>query len=223
MLMIRYPLRRLPCRFGSTRTQIRNHGDQRFFSTKPDDIAPEASQKTRSRLERVNGRLPLFLQRYTKPLLTAPLTHVSSFLLLHELTAIVPLIGLIATFHYTHWLPPYISQGEFFSKTVEKTGTYMRKKGWLGEEGKTRRNKWWSLGEGGSRIATAWLIVKAFLPLRIPLSFLLTPWFARVAIVPSVSLFRRSLSKMVGRAPKSSDGGSKPTAAGALSKTNSKP
>lgn len=155
--MIRYPLRRLPCRFGSTRTQIRNHGDQRFFSTKPDDIAPEASQKTRSRLERVNGRLPLFLQRYTKPLLTAPLTHVSSFLLLHELTAIVPLIGLIATFHYTHWLPPYISQGEFFSKTVEKTGTYMRKKGWLGEEGKTRRNKWWSLGEGGSRLVVEYV------------------------------------------------------------------
>ena len=127
------------------------------FSSKPDDIKPEASQKTRSRIIRITSRLPKFLQGYTTPLINAPLTHISAFLLLHELTAVIPLFGLAATFHYTRWMPPFISEGKWVSDGVEKFGHYFRKKGWLGEEGKTRRYRWWGRGEGGTRIVVEYV------------------------------------------------------------------
>lgn len=127
------------------------------FSTKPDDIKPEASQKTRSRIIRITSRLPKFLQGYTTPLINAPLTHISAFLLLHELTAVIPLLGLAATFHYTRWMPPFISEGKWISDGVEKFGKYFRKKGWLGEEAKARRYRWWGRGEGGTRIVVEYV------------------------------------------------------------------
>lgn len=127
------------------------------FSTKPDDIKPEASQKTRSRVIHITSRLPKFLQGYTTPLINAPLTHISAFLLLHELTAIIPLFGLAATFHYTRWMPPFISEGRWISDGVEKFGKYFRKKGWLGEEGKARRYRWWGRGEGGTRVVVEYV------------------------------------------------------------------
>jgi len=104
-----------------------------------------------SRFDRLNARLPRFLQRYTTPLRNAPVSHITAFLILHELTAIIPLFGLAATFHYTHWLPPYISEGQLVSQGVEKFGNYFRRKGWLGDEG-AGREKWWGRGEGSVRI-----------------------------------------------------------------------
>ena len=136
----------------SKRNPFLNVTHRRYFSSKLDDVAPGAAQKTRSRIERINSRLPGFLQRYTKPLISAPITHVSAFLLLHELTAVVPLLGLAGLFHYTQWLPPYISEGQWVSAGVEKFGRYFRKKGWLGEEGVARRDRYWGFGEGGVRI-----------------------------------------------------------------------
>lgn len=129
------------------------------FSTKPDDIKPDASQKTRSRIVRITSRLPKFLQGYATPLISAPLTHISAFLILHELTAVIPLFGLAATFHYTNWMPPFISEGKWVSDGIEKFGNYFRKKGWLGEEGKARRYRWWGRGEGGSRIIVEYVCV----------------------------------------------------------------
>ena len=125
---------------------------RRQVYTKPDDLKPETSEKARSRVVRITSRLPKFLQRYTTPLINAPLTHISAFLLLHELTAVVPLFGLAATFHYTQWMPPFISEGKWVSDGVEKFGNYFRRKGWLGEEGKAKRYKWWGRGEGGTRL-----------------------------------------------------------------------
>lgn len=127
---------------------------QRFYSIKPDDLGPKASQKARSRVARLNSKLPRFLQHYTVPLINAPLTHISSFLLLHELTAVVPLFALAATFHYTNWMPPYISEGKWISDGVMKFGNYFRKKGWLREEGSSIRHTWWGRGEGGVKIIT---------------------------------------------------------------------
>ncbi|KAL6718033.1 hypothetical protein ACLMJK_004118 [Lecanora helva] len=163
----------------------------------PDNIAPHTSQNAHTRLARLQSRLPTFLRPYLTPLLNAPLTHISAFLLLHELTALLPLAGLAATFHYTHWLPPGLGEGKWVAEGVEKWGGYLRRKGWLGgKEGlEGRRGKWWGRGEGGTRvvveIATAYAITKALLPLRLIVSVWGTPWFARVAIVPSTNLFRR--------------------------------
>jgi len=121
---------------------------RRFRSSHPE---PPASHRTRSRAERITSRLPRFLQKYTTPLVRAPLTHITAFLVLHELTAVVPLLGLAGIFHYTKWLPPYISEGRWVSDGVEKFGNYFRRKGWLGRDASSRY-RWWGRGEGGVRI-----------------------------------------------------------------------
>ena len=126
------------------------------FSTKPDDLKPETSQKARARIERITSRLPKFLRRYTTPLVDAPLTHISAFLLLHELTAVIPLFALAGTFHYTRWLPPLFGEGKWVADGAEKFGRYFRKKGWLGEEGKGKY-KWWGRGEGGMRVVVEYI------------------------------------------------------------------
>lgn len=153
MSMVRPSWRGLLRGLSTVRTGTHLPSRQRLFSSiKPDNLAPEAFQKTRSRIERINSRLPRFLQGYAKPLVNAPLTHISAFLLLHELTAVVPLLGLVGLFHYTRWMPPYISEGKWVSDGVEKFGKYFRRKGWLGEQGVARRDRYWGFGEGGVRI-----------------------------------------------------------------------
>ena len=137
--------------FAGITRHIRYNTRRRLYSSHPDRSNPETSQKTRSRLERVTSRLPRFLRKYTTPLVNAPLTHLSAFLLLHELTAVIPLLGLAAIFHYTQWMPPYISEGKWVSDGVEKFGNYFRRKGWLGHE-QASRQRWWGRGEGGVRI-----------------------------------------------------------------------
>jgi hypothetical protein len=84
-----------------------------------------------SRVDRINRRLPRFLHRHTRALGTAPLSHITSFLILHELTAIIPLFGLAAYFHYTHWLPSWFAEGAFVLSGVERFGRYFRRKGWI--------------------------------------------------------------------------------------------
>ena len=156
------------------------------------------TQTPPSRLERIEARLPRFLRRYVQPLRTAPLSHISAFLLLHELTAVVPLFGLAGLFHYTNWLPPFISEWAWVQVGVEKFGKYLRKKGWLGDEG-TGKMKWWGRGEGGTRVvvelATAWAITKALLPARLVLSVWATPWFARWTVLPVMSGLRRGFRR----------------------------
>ena len=124
---------------------------RRLYSSLPDKSSPGPTQETRSRVQRILSHLPRSFQRHATPLVNAPLTHVSAFLLLHELTAVLPLLGLAAVFHYTQWMPPYISEGKWVSDGVEKFGKYFRKKGWLGHD-QASRYKWWGRGEGGVRI-----------------------------------------------------------------------
>lgn len=76
--------------------------------------------------------VPKFLHKYATGLRNAPITHITSFLLLHELTAIIPLAGLFLTFHYTSYLPAYFSEGKYIAEGVTKFGNYLRKKGMLG-------------------------------------------------------------------------------------------
>ncbi|OQO14132.1 hypothetical protein B0A48_01008 [Cryoendolithus antarcticus] len=118
------------------------------------------------RLSRLESRLPRFLRHITTPLRTAPLSHITAFLLLHELTAILPLLALATAFHQYDYLPPYISEGKWVKEGTVKFGGYMKRKGWIGEEG-----SWWGTGEGAVRvvveIATAWAVVKLLLPVRL--------------------------------------------------------
>jgi hypothetical protein len=142
------------------------------------------------------------------------LTHITAFLLLHELTAIIPLFGLAATFHYTQWLPTWFAEGAWVLKGVELFGRYFRRKGWIrsDEAADAEReanlemrkiDRVWNLGEGGARVvvefATAYAIVKMLIPLRIVLSVWGAPWFAKRTVIPASNLikrlFRRGKSK----------------------------
>lgn len=104
------------------------------FSSKPQDVKSQASEKARARIERIASRLPISLRGYVAPLVNAPVSHIVSFLLLHELTAIVPLFGLAGAFHYTGWLPSFVGEGKWINEGIDKFDRYFRKKGWLGVE-----------------------------------------------------------------------------------------
>ncbi|MCJ1354535.1 MAG: hypothetical protein MMC33_004524 [Icmadophila ericetorum] len=165
---------------------------------------PTPSPTPATRVARMQSRLPRFLQSYTTPLLDAPISHIISFLLLHEITAVVPLFGLAGFFHYSQWMPPFISEGKWVADGMEKFGNWFRKRGWpgeVGEDGKHlgKRGVWWGRSEGGVRIvvefATAYAITKALLPLRLIFSVWATPWFARVAVIPATNMFRRMFKR----------------------------
>lgn len=171
---------------------------RRQFATQPTPPPTSAS-----RIDRFNRRLPKFLHRYTSALASAPLSHITSFLILHELTAIIPLFGLAATFHYTHWLPSWFAEGAWVLAGVEQFGKYFKRKGWIRSEDVAeaeaevelrKRDHVWNLGEGGARVlvefATAYTITKFLLPVRIMFSVGGTPGFARWAVLPVIRKFK---------------------------------
>ena len=158
-----------------------------------------------SRIDRITSRLPKRLQKYTTWLRNAPLSHIVSFLILHELTAIVPVVALFALFHYTTYVPiSYMTEhfGEYVQGGVARFERYFSRKGWFGfgkedagagaeqdEEagGKSHTDEVvdkWRSGDRKYEIlmeaALAYAVTKALLPLRIIFSVSATPWFARV-------------------------------------------
>lgn len=170
---------------------LRSPSRRTFSSPPPSSTTPKDS---RSRLRSLNDRLPPFLRAYTTPLLGAPVTHITSFLILHEITAIVPLFGLVGAFHYGNWMPDLASGGALDEGT-QRFGRWLRKKGWVEDadvnvvavdgsatEGDTKRER------KGARLvlefATAYALTKALLPLRIATSVWATPWFARSVLGP---------------------------------------
>ena len=193
--------------------------------------AEEASPSTSpsQAFTKILSRSPKFLRPTLSALHNAPLTHITAFLLLHELTAIVPLFGLAGAFHYYHWLPPYFAEGAWVVAGVEKFGRYFKRKGWIGsgeeeeaerkvKEGKdlrvAQRSKgsvWWNRGEGGMRwvveFATAYAVVKALLPVRIVFSVWGAPWFARWTILPIKNTMKRVVMRTKGDGIKSSKPG----------------
>ncbi|PSN74530.1 hypothetical protein BS50DRAFT_567353 [Corynespora cassiicola Philippines] len=190
------------------------------------------------RIERFNRRLPRFLHKYTNALATAPLSHITSFLILHEITAIVPLLGLAATFHYTHWLPPWFAEGTWVLQGVERFGKYFKRKGWIRSDEASeaerevqvemrRRDHAWNIGEGGVRLvvefATAYAVTKMLLPLRIVLSVWGTPWFARRTVVPLGRFIRGLFGRGKAKgASKSGAAGTSAVDAGAVPKSINK-
>ncbi|KAK2814166.1 hypothetical protein FQN50_000570 [Emmonsiellopsis sp. PD_5] len=188
----------------------------RHLSTNPPPPPPPNPSRTRARLESFNARLPRFLKPYTTPLLTAPVTHITSFLILHEITAIVPLFGLAGLFHYAGWIPA-LGSGDgdgAVDEGVRRFGRWLRRKGWVGDEAEMEVER--EVGEGviaagegrntadrGVRLilefATAYAITKALLPVRILLSVWATPWFARGVLGPVGRGVGRGVGRLFGR------------------------
>ncbi|CRG87401.1 hypothetical protein PISL3812_04418 [Talaromyces islandicus] len=178
-----------------TPTRFSTH---RFFSSTPPSAGADTSAS--SRLQKFNDRLPRFLRRYTTPLLGAPTTHITSFLVLHEFTAVAPLFGLVAVFHYSGWMPTLTSgEGGAFNEAVQRFGKWMSKKGWVDSEDAETAKIASSTSVNGDNsllvseqkgvklvfeFAAAYAVTKALLPLRIVASVWATPWFARVFIGP---------------------------------------
>ena len=193
-----------------------NHCPRRTIAASPPRPPPK---DTRSRLRRLNDRLPRAVRSYTTPLLGAPITHVTSFLILHEITAILPLFGLVAVFHYGNWIPDLSSAdsgGGAFDEGVKRLGRWLQRKGWVNDadlgavvddggnlEGTSATDV---AGDSESRagakgvrlvleFATAYAITKALLPVRIVGSVWATPWFARAVVGP----VGRTASRLLGR------------------------
>ncbi|KAJ5831971.1 hypothetical protein N7474_000282 [Penicillium riverlandense] len=188
-----------------------NRVSRRTLSTSPPPprSSPSSPKDSRSRLRQLNDRLPRFLRTLTTPLLGAPVTHVTSFLILHEITAVVPLFGLVAAFHYGGWMPDLTSDGEnnAFEEGTARFGKWLRKKGWVDEadvnavaehEATTDASKR-DKDRTGVRLllefATAYAITKALLPVRIAASVGATPWFARTILTPTANTARRLLGR----------------------------
>ncbi|KAK6457143.1 uncharacterized protein RJT20DRAFT_88389, partial [Scheffersomyces xylosifermentans] len=62
-------------------------------------------------------RIPKFLHRYTMRFMNAPFSHVLSFLVLHELTAIVPLLSL---WYFFHQMPDMIPSFDLPTWAIDK-------------------------------------------------------------------------------------------------------
>ncbi|KAH7318305.1 hypothetical protein B0I35DRAFT_431766 [Stachybotrys elegans] len=171
-------------------------------------------QSQASRIDRITARLPRSLQKYTNGLRNAPVSHIVSFLILHELTAIVPLFALVGFFHYTDYVPvSYMTQhfGSYVEAGTARFEKYFRRKGWFGfgqdeptsamttdsnDGGRTRQAmERWQEGEAKYKIlmevALAYAITKALLPVRIIGSVWAAPWFANRVLLRARSLFTR--------------------------------
>ncbi|SPO06026.1 uncharacterized protein DNG_08715 [Cephalotrichum gorgonifer] len=190
-----FAARRLPrlLRLRASRSQ-----QSRLSSTRP----PPAT-----RASKILSKLPSPLQKYTTRLRSAPLSHVVAFLILHELTAVIPLFGLFGLFHYTSYTPTeYVTEhwGGYVSDAVRTFERYFKRKGWFGFSAEDATSIDTRPGEGGSTedtkrlitewegadgryklladVALAWAITKVLLPARIVGSLWATPWFAGVLV-----------------------------------------
>ncbi|KAF4995160.1 hypothetical protein FGRMN_5298 [Fusarium graminum] len=181
----------------------------------PSYIRAESSQA--SRIDRITSKLPRRLQKYTGGLRNAPVSHIVSFLILHEITAIVPVLGLFGVFHYTNYVPvDYVTGhlGSYVEDGVGRFERYFRRKGWFGfgkndgsETGSSTVNthpdsksedavERWQSGDGRYKVllevALAYAITKALLPVRIIGSVWATPWFAGVLMRAKGAFTRKS-------------------------------
>ncbi|KAK3327603.1 hypothetical protein B0T19DRAFT_441568 [Cercophora scortea] len=156
-----------------------------------------------TRAERILSRLPASLQKYTIQLRDAPVSHVVAFLILHEITAVVPLFGLFGVFHYTDFVPiGYMLEnyGGYVREGVGRFERYFTKKGWFGFGSVEEENAMAAIGDAEDdtvlrrwessdgkykfvvEVALAYALTKVLLPVRILASVGATPWFAGVLV-----------------------------------------
>ncbi|KAK7202636.1 hypothetical protein BZA70DRAFT_285631 [Myxozyma melibiosi] len=136
-------------------------------------------KRAKDHAQRILAKVPARFRPHAEKLLTEPGSFVFCFLILHELSAVLPLFALFWLFQYLDWAPPLpdnlIEKGtEFFSKAVEPEKI--------------------PAGAAGAKYlaqgATAYILVKFLLPVRIPLCLLATPWLVRRTIDPIKEVFR---------------------------------
>ena len=130
-------------------------------------------------------RVPRFLRPYTRSFIHAPVSHVASFLILHELTAIVPLVGIWWIIHKYQLLLPLDLPTWAIEKGTKIIDSSMEKFDFTSF---SINEKFTFIMEG----AYAFVIVKFLLPLRVILSLSLMPAFAKWFVIPFTKIFRKS-------------------------------
>ncbi|KAK3986305.1 protein family FLILHELTA [Cladorrhinum sp. PSN332] len=160
----------------------------RSYQPPPANSTAPSSSTPLSRADRILDRLPGPLQKYASRLRGAPGTHVVAFLLLHEITAIIPVFALFGLFHYTDYVPIQ-DFGMDVKEGAAKMIRYLQKKGLLRPadggvvEGPHEvAEKWESYKDYRILVefAAAYAVTKVLLPVRIAVSLWATPWFAGV-------------------------------------------
>ena len=121
-----------------TRPVVRNTTKQQCRCQPRRVYSSSSSKSANDRLSRVIDRLPRRVQPYAASLRKAPVSHVIAFLVLHEITAIVPLLAFFSLFHYTAYTPTNLVShvaslwGGDLAETSAKFARYFTKKGWFG-------------------------------------------------------------------------------------------
>ncbi|KAI8821648.1 uncharacterized protein EV422DRAFT_489697, partial [Fimicolochytrium jonesii] len=108
-------------------------------------------------------------RKYAHQFRNHPASHLVSFALLHELTAVIPLPLIYFLLSTTELPIPF--PDDILADGNRRMGKML---------------KYFGVGEGIREdskamlyMATSYAVVKAAMPLRIGLCFVLTPWFAR--------------------------------------------
>ncbi|ORY71518.1 uncharacterized protein BCR38DRAFT_331109 [Pseudomassariella vexata] len=198
----------------------RNSRTRRFKSSKPPtDPNPtpitegQTSAPQNPALDRSQRLIPRRLQPYASRFKSAPVSHVTAFLILHELTAIIPVVGLTSLFYYMDIVPVDYVFGPwaaYAQEALNKQIKWLKKKGWLGlgdedgregEESRTaevmqtiKENVTFKNTQKGYKIgiqlAAAYAITKVIIIPRVALSIWLTPPVARAMVWTRKAIFR---------------------------------
>ncbi|KAI1182804.1 hypothetical protein F5B17DRAFT_168741 [Nemania serpens] len=120
-------------------TRLNAHLKSRLYTTTPPN--PPTPPPSHNRLSRILSTTTRFLPARLKTSLgalrSAPLSHIGAFLLLHELTAILPIFGLTYAFHALDWTPTSWVLGPWTAWAedgLRRYVPYFRRKRWFGLE-----------------------------------------------------------------------------------------
>ncbi|PHH75016.1 hypothetical protein CDD82_4625 [Ophiocordyceps australis] len=151
--------------------------------------------------------MPESMKRYAAKMRQYPGSYITAFLILHEVTAVVPLVSLVLLFHYTTFMPMEYMMDmmqKYMNDSLVSFERYFRRKGYFGfkkEEGANSGEaepqeamERWRQGDPMYRIlvetALAWAITKVLLPVRVIVSIEAAPWLAGV-LIKVKKLFKR--------------------------------
>ncbi|ODV86961.1 hypothetical protein CANARDRAFT_185859, partial [[Candida] arabinofermentans NRRL YB-2248] len=116
---------------------------------------------------------PRFLRPYVKSVMLRPMQFGLSIVILHELTAIIPFLGFWYIFLKYDFIPlelpqEYIAKGlDVITKSVSNTSMDLEEKIRIASAG-----------------ANSYALTKLLIPIRIPFSVILAPWFDRWVVRP---------------------------------------
>ncbi|KAF9138269.1 hypothetical protein BG015_002445 [Linnemannia schmuckeri] len=154
----------------------------RVYSTSPlgSTAATTTATTTTTTASEIPKKLSKFRQ-YAEQFKNKPASHLISFGILHEITAIVPLPIVYFALVETGVKIPFPDQA------IEEGNRFV---------GRVAKYYGWDLeGADGARtmlnMATSYAVVKALMPLRLALCVWMTPWTATRIVSPTMNFWRR--------------------------------